>query len=155
MITKILFLLLFMAIGAAITYFFARTHTLECVRDRSGAVSATIIHEGINYRRKERIPAGDLLRAEVETDSSSDSDGSSSTTYRVRLITMQYTTYLTQTSSNNYTNVMRRVEEINYFLHNSTQHSMSVVQDNRAGGYIFGGIMGIMAPIMILLSPIR
>lgn len=155
MLVKILFILIFMAIGGAITYFFARTHTIECFRDRSGAVGATIIHSGINYRKKERISAGELLRAELEYGSSQDSDGESSTYYRVRIITLQYTTYLTQTGTNNYAGMIRKIDEINYFIQNSTQQGISVTQDNRIGGYIFGGIFGVLAPLIIMLSPMR
>jgi hypothetical protein len=155
MFVKIFFILLCMAIGAAITYFIARTHTIECFRDRSGAVGATIIHAGINYRKKERIPAGELLRAELEAGFSQDSDGSSSTFYRVRLITLQYTTYLTQTGSSNYANATRKINEINYFIQESTQQSMSITEDNRIPGYIFGGAFGVLAPFIILLSPMR
>jgi hypothetical protein len=155
MFVKILFILLLMAVGAAITYFFARTHTLECFRDRSGAVGATITHTGINYQKKERIPAGDLLRAELEAGSSQDSDGSSSTFYRVRLVTLQYTTYLTQSGTTNYANVTRKINEINYFIQQSTQPMVLITQDDRVPGYIFGGVFGILAPFIILLSPIR
>jgi hypothetical protein len=148
-------ILLLLAIGLAIVYFFARSHTLECVRNHAGGVGATITHSGINYCKKERIPAGELLRAELEVDSSQDSEGKSSTSYRVRLITMKYTTFLTNTGSSNYADASRKIEQINYFIQESTQKSMLLTQDNRLGGYIFGGFFGIIGPLMVLLSPTR
>jgi hypothetical protein len=137
-----------MAFGMAIVYFLARNHTIECVRDRSGRVSATITHSGINYCKKERIPAGELLRAELEVDSEG------TTSYRVRLITMKHTTFLTDTGSSNYTDLSRKIEQINYFIQESTQKSMSLTQDDRLRGYIIGGIFGI-GGLFCLLSPTR
>jgi hypothetical protein len=155
MLLKIFFALLCMAIGATITYFIARIHTVQCFRDKSGAVGAIITHSGINYRRKERIPPGDLLRAELETGSSEDSEGQSSTFYRVRLVTLQYTTYLTPLGTSSYANSIKKVDELNYFIHNSRQQAMSIVQDHRVGGYIFGGLFGVFGPLLILFSPTR
>jgi hypothetical protein len=146
-LAKFLGTCLLLAISGAIVYFGARSHTIECVRDRSGRVSATITHSGINYCKKERIP-GELLRAELEVDSEG------STSYRVRLITMKYTTFLTKTGSSNYTDLNRTIEQINYFIQESTQKSMPVTQDDRLGNYISGGIFGI-AGLIVLLSPTR
>jgi hypothetical protein len=148
-------ILLLLGIGFAIAYFLGRTHTLTCVRDRSGAISATITHSGINYCKQERIPAGELLRAELESSSSQDSEGRSSTSYLVRLVGLKYTTYLTKVGSSSYADSIRKVEEINYFIHNSTQKSMSIVQDNRILAYIFAGAFGIVGPFIVLLSPTR
>jgi hypothetical protein len=153
MLVKFLIILLLLAVGAAIVYFFARSHTIECIRDRSGRVGATITHSGIKYYKKERIPAGELLRAELESESSQDSEGKSSTSYRVRLITLKYTTFLTSSGSSNYADAIRKIEQINYFIQDSTQKAIVVTQDNRVGGYIFGGVFGIMGPLIVLLSP--
>jgi hypothetical protein len=156
MLIKFAFALLLFAIGTATVYFLARIHTIECVRDREGRVGATITHSGINYCKKERIAGGELLRAELEVDDSLDSEGESSTTsYRVRLIAVTHTTFLTNTGSSNYVDISRKVEQINYFIHESTQKSMSLTQDARLIGYVFGGVFGIIAPLTILLIPTR
>jgi hypothetical protein len=107
---KFLLFLLPLAIGVAAVYSYARIHTIECVRDRFGKVSATITHSGIKYCKKEEIAAGELLRAELEVESSQNSKGESSTIYRVRLITTTYTTFLTKTGSFNYEDVSIMVE---------------------------------------------
>ncbi len=132
----------------------SRIHTIECVRDSSGRVSATITRFGIIYYKKEVIPAGELLRAELEVESSEDIEGQSVTYHRVRLITIKYTTFLSNVKFSDYDKASSRVEQINYFIQESTQKSMSITQDDRPIGYIFGGIFGIIA-LIILLTSIR
>jgi hypothetical protein len=148
---KFLIILVLLAIVMRIVYLFARIHTIECVRDRPGEVSATITHSGINYCKKELIPAGELLRAELEAESSQNSKGESSTIYRVRLITTTYTTFLTKTGSFNYEDISIMVEQINYFIQESTQKSMLLTQDDRLGAYMMGGMFGIVGSVFLYM----
>jgi hypothetical protein len=146
---KFLLFLLPLAIGVATVYSYARIHTLECVRDRFGKVSATITHSGINYFKKEEIPAGELLHAELEIDSYKDSKGEITTVYRVRLITTKDPNFSTKIGSLKSDDVIRKIEQINYFIQESTQESMSLTQDDRLIAYIWAGMFGLVVFIMV------
>jgi hypothetical protein len=142
-------LLLFL-VGGAAAYFLSRIATMECVRDRSGVISTTILRTGIRYRQKERIPAGELLRAELDALHDSDSP----TTYRIRLVALNSTIFLTPIYSGNYTDVSNKVDQINYFINASSQRAISITQDDRLGGYLIGAAFW-MAGVIVLLSPIH
>jgi hypothetical protein len=148
---KFLLFLLPLAIGVATVYSYARIHTIECVRDRFGKVSATITHSGINYFKKEEIPAGELLRAELEVDSSKDSRGEITTVYQMRLITTKDPNFSTKIRSFKSDDVIRKIEQINYFIQESNQKSMSLTQDDRLSAYIWAGMVGIVVFIMVSL----
>jgi hypothetical protein len=110
---KIFVSILLFAIGIAAVYFLARNNTLEYTRDRNNIISADIIRTGIKYRKKERIPLGELRRAEL--DSLAQSTGSAAIPYRVRLVLSDYTIFLTSIYSSSYASTLNKVDRINYF----------------------------------------
>jgi hypothetical protein len=110
---KIFVSILLFAIGIAAVYFLARNNTLEYTRDRNNIISADIIRTGIKYRKKERIPLGELRRAEL--DALAQSTGSAAIPYRVRLVLSDYTIFLTSIYSSSYASTLNKVDRINYF----------------------------------------
>lgn len=150
MLIKFFLSLLLFLVGIAAVYFFSRIATMECVRDRYGVISATILRSGIRYQQKERIPAGELLRAELDAFHDSDSP----TTYRIRLVALHSTIFLTPIYSSNYADVSNKVDQINYFINASSERAISITQDDRFGGYVMGAAFW-MAGIIVLLSPIH
>jgi hypothetical protein len=146
---KIFCSLLLFAIGIAVVYFCARTNTLECTRDRNNIISADIIRTGIKYRKKERIPPGELIRAEL--DAFAKSTGRAFLTYRIRLVLSDYPMFLTHIYSSSYASTLNKVDRINYFLDTASLRSISIAQDDRLGGFIVGMVF-LMAAIIVLIA---
>lgn len=148
MVAKILCSLLLFAIGIAAVYFFARTNILECTRDRHNIISAEIVRKGINYRKKEHIAPGELLRAEL--DALYGKKGS--ITYRIRLVLSSHTTFLTRVYATSYRSAANKVDRINYFIQESSLRSVSIVQDDRWGVYFMGIILWIAGIIVLMIQ---
>jgi hypothetical protein len=127
-----------------VVYFFARTTTLECTRDRFGVISADIIRRGINYRKKERILPGELIRAELDSLSKSNAY-----TYRIRLVASSYTVFMTRMYSLG-ASTTSKVARINYFIETASLRSVSIAQDDRLSSYLIGSILW-LAGITVLI----
>ncbi len=140
---KNFFPLLFFLIGAFAVYLFARTTKIECNRDRAGVISATIIRTGIKYQQRERIAAGELLRAELEAWSSNRNSSVTGNTYRIRLVALNGHLFLTRAYFAGYAEASNKVYQINYFINTPTQTYISITQDDRLIGYFLGAILWI------------
>jgi hypothetical protein len=144
--------LLLLAIGVAVVYLCARMNTLECTRDplselqRSNIISGNITRTGVNYRNKEYIAPGELLRAEL--DPLYHKGGVP--IYRIRLILSSYSTFLTHIYSVSYGSTIANVDRINYFIQPASLRSVSIVQDDRFGGIFIGSIF-LLAGISVLI----
>jgi hypothetical protein len=147
-------------IGAAVVYLFARVTTIECSRDfiaerlrqRFGLISATIIRTGIQYRQKERISPGELLRAELDSWSKQEIENSSLNTYRLRLVALNGCVFLTRSYFSGYADASNKVYQINYFINTLTERSVTITQDDRLIGYSLGTICWLLGAILIILS---
>jgi len=121
---------------------------LTCDRLEPKQVECELKTKSFLAERTMRIPVGHLQQAEVEVNRDGDGD-----TYRAALITQSGRVPLTDVYSAGIgINHRGKVEQINAFLQNPEQMTLTVREDYRWFGYLFGGIFVIAGGVIIFMS---
>lgn len=138
--------LVFFGLAVASVLFFGSKTTLECAR---GAQSACTLTQQTFLKAKSQTIRLDQLHS-AWLSSNTDSEGKE--TYQVILRTSQGELPLTSYSSSGYISHKRIVDNINNFLQDPGQTTISAKQDSRMLLYILGAIFGAIGLLMILLT---
>jgi len=121
---------------------------LTCDRLEPKQVECELKTKSLLAERTTRIPVGHLQQAEVEVNRDGDGD-----TYRVALITQAGRVPLTEVYSAGIGfNHRGTVEKINAFLQDPEQMTLTVKEDYRWFGYLFGGIFVIAGGVIVFAS---
>ncbi|MCS6812096.1 MAG: hypothetical protein NZ772_00750 [Cyanobacteria bacterium] len=109
---------------------------LTCTRLEPSQVACKLTNGRLLGKQVTQIPAGKLQRADVSV-AKDDDDGD---TYRVVLVTETGTIPLTWAYSSGQRGKRQKAEQINAFLANPEQTTLTVRQDDRWFAYLVGGI---------------
>lgn len=125
----------------------------QSIRDRSDAIGCTIVKTGINYRHEETIPPGELLRANLDVQTSTSTTDNKTTTsysYRVRIVTLTRTTFLDSASTSDYYEPAENVHRINHFIKTPALKRLEIVRDHRLQVYCIGTVLSICGVLALL-----
>ncbi|HIK18625.1 MAG TPA: hypothetical protein IGS53_25555 [Leptolyngbyaceae cyanobacterium M33_DOE_097] len=144
----VLFGLPFLVGGIIAALTIGQRSLLTCDRLEPKQVECELKTNSFLAERTMRIPVGHLQGAEVEVNDGDDGD-----TYRVALITQGGRVPLTEVYSAGIGfNHRGKVEQINAFLQNPEQMTLTVQEDYRWFAYLFGGIFVIVGGVIVFAS---
>ncbi|MEB3231417.1 MAG: hypothetical protein VKJ64_10435 [Leptolyngbyaceae bacterium] len=127
----------FLGFGVLALVLFAKATTLECDRIEPKQIECTLVSEGVLGSDTQTISSGQLQGAEIEVNYDSDGD-----TYRVLLLTDTDPIPFTTVYSSGRSGKQEKVQQINAYLTNEHQKTLTIQQDDRMFGYILGGVFG-------------
>ena len=131
----------FMVLGVLFIVAFGNLTILQCNRLEPKSVACDLTSTSILNDHHVPIPAGALQRAVVDVQVDNDDDGGRSYTYQVKLITTTEIIPFTYYSMGNEEAIRAQAQQINAFLTNSEQQTLTVQQDNRLVMYMIGGLL--------------
>lgn len=138
---------IFAFVGLSIIAFLGKETIMTCSRFANLDGVCAIKETGILGVDIKKIPLKSLHGAEVE--SSTDSEGD--TTYRVILKTNRGNIDFSSYSSSGYSEKEYIASNINNFVKNTSQQTVTVEQDERIFIYLFGGVFALLGLIIVLL----
>lgn len=125
----------FLLAGLAAILFFGEVAILTCTRLEPLQVVCKLTNSSLLRKRITQIPLGELQGADVQVNEDSDGD-----TYRVVLITKSDTIPLTSVYSSGQHGKRKKAEQINAFLANPEQTTLTIRQDDRWMFYLGGSV---------------
>ncbi|NEQ97222.1 MAG: hypothetical protein F6K30_10940 [Cyanothece sp. SIO2G6] len=142
---RFLFGVLFVGVGGLSLILFAKITTLECDRLEPKQIECTLVSEGVLGTNTTLIPPGHLQGAKVQVSEDSDSND----IYRVVLRTETGNVPFSAVYSSGRSGKQQKAEQINAYLNNVNQKVLTIQQDDRIFGYVFGGIFGLSGVAMM------
>ncbi|TLN23845.1 hypothetical protein FDZ74_03380 [bacterium] len=134
-------------LGLGLTYFLGKLNVLQCQR-LAGSGSCQLASIGLFGNGETRtFPLASLRGATVE----SSEDGEGGVTYRVAIQFDDGSRPLTTVYSSGYAGKETLANRINQFIANPGQAELSIRQDDRFLGMLFGGILALTALAMVAL----
>ena len=143
--------LIFITIGVAAAIFFGKRVTLQCDRIQPDQVACELTATSILGTQSTAIPQGQLKGAEVQK-SSRVNTSSNSKTYRIVLVTQTGRIPMTRAYTLGKKGKQDKANQIDAFLRNPAQKSLTVRQDNRWTAYILGGAFVLAGSSRLLLA---
>lgn len=143
--------LVFLGASAMILLIFGRKVTLNCDRSLPPAGVCTLESASFIDSNQTQISAGNLQRAEVRVNYG---DSDSSDTYQVVLMTTNGEVPFTEYYSSGSSKKQQLANEINQFIQDDSQNTLSVETDDRLFISILAGIFAGVGALMGLFSGI-
>lgn len=143
--------LVFLGASAMILLIFGRKVTLNCDRSLPPAGVCTLESASFIDSNQTQISAGNLQRAEVRVNYG---DSNSSDTYQVVLMTTNGELPFTEYYSSGSSKKQQLANEINQFIQDDSQNTLSVETDDRLFISILAGIFAGVGALMGLFSGI-
>ncbi len=142
----------FVSVGIGVMLVASKLYTFDCERlnPPSNQGQCEWVAQGLLGSDRSTLPIETLEDADVEESRNSDEG----TTYRVVIRTTEGTFPLSNSYSSGRSGKDDITSEIRSFITTETQATLSVQQDDRWFGYLFGGIFGGVGALMILGAPL-
>ncbi|MGY6528436.1 MAG: hypothetical protein ACXITR_00770 [Cyanobacterium sp.] len=145
----------FFLVGIFIIVDLGKVNTLECQKSLSREISCSLNRRNLLGEEVITIEKGSLDKAELGVNSSDDSD-----TYRVNLITKEGIVPLTEVYSSGIKEKRDNTNQINYFINNSSDINLQIIQDDRWFAYPVGSVFvlsgaGLMAVSLLFFTQVK
>lgn len=139
--------LVFVGLAVIAVLFIGDQSTLTCARSAGGQGDCSLAKKTVLKTTTISIPLDQLLEARLATSSDSEGD-----TYKVVLHTSNGDIPLTSYSSSAYKSHQRTADQINAFISDASQPSLSVKKDSRMLVYILGAVFAGIGLLTLLLT---
>lgn len=137
----------FLGAGLFVMLEVGKVSILQCDRPLPEQISCVLTRQNLLRKNTINLSTGQLKQAELGISRGDDSD-----TYRVNLITDEGIIPLNNNYSSGLESKRNNVNKINQFIQDSSLSNLTVIQDDRWFGYLFGGVFALVGGGLMIFS---